>query len=497
MNIMKKYIIFMIISLGVTICNINYIWAEEIEVFTFSDLEYEVKNTEEPITIIIDEDIEFTKPLEIKEGKDIIIKSGGNYHCKLIVKEDFKHFIISYDAKLTLENIYLYRASVDAIDINDVIYNKGEVILRTGVVITNLDNINDNNELSNDHNNKSNTNDFSMNLATMVITWSGFALTFITLIAGILGIFGFRELRDLQKSRNEVKELHEKFEIHIKNITELEKSTEVQLEKLTRQFEEDAQSIMQATYYFTLGSNAYTDANYHDAIKYIEKSLKYLPRSTDSLCLIGRAYTIVEKTETSDEYFYRALAIDPDCAAAYRGLAALHRHKNLDKALEYAKIAVNKESQNTEYLNYLGQLLRDKNMLYDALQVFIKSDTLRRHPDTDFFLSILYLAEGLFGRARFHINNSIEQYDNVDEFKRSKPVWKELARWVAIFTGNEDNNDIINRALKQLNEVAKVIDTERTKLVVLGHIRFLLTVLKMDDSYIIESYRRINGNDET
>lgn len=336
---------------------------------------------------------------------------------------------------------------------------------------------------------------YILDISSLVVTWSGVILTFITLLSVLLAFIGIHEIRDISKIHKEVSDLESKMKADVERVESLRQLSEEQLEVLTEHFKNNAQTIMMATYYFSLGSNSYDEAKYRDAIMYLKKSLKYLPQSTDSLCLIGRAYTIVGEKVTSDEYFRKALEIDNNCAAAYRGLAAWHRHTNPEEALKNAKLAVEKEPENVEMLNYLGLLLRDQNYLSESLQKHLEANAIKRNPDTDFFLSLLYAKENSLGRARFHINNAIDQYENVDEFEKSKPVWKELAKWASILISECQDETTEEKALSQLDIIKQSIDTERTKIVVTGHVKFLLEGIKKDEKYISHSLGRIS--DET
>lgn len=340
---------------------------------------------------------------------------------------------------------------------------------------------------------QSSESDNALQVASLVVTWSGVVLSFLTIIAGIIGFVGFRELRNFQKARNEINEMKNEFEEHVKKIAELEGQSKDSLDKLVKNFEIDAQNIMQATYYFTMGSNTYIDAKYSDAIMYLKKSLEYLPRSTDSLCLLGRAYTIIGETSRSDECFKRALEIDPDCSAAYRGLAAWHRRTSLDKALEYAQLAVDKNPDNFETWNYLGQLLRDKGNNSEAMEAHLKSYGLKKHPDTAFFLSLLYAEAKLLDWARVYIQESINLYENDIEFTRSRKVWKQLAHWVSHLLSNSKNLKI--QALNQLDKVTEFIDNKRTQGSVIGHVTFLLSALDLDEEYIANSLKRVKKYD--
>ena len=100
---------------------------------------------------------------------------------------------------------------------------------------------------------------------------------------------------------------------------------------------------------------------------------------------MGRAYSFLGSKEISREYYQKALEIDKDCGAAFRGLAAWYRYAEPKKALEYAKKAADYEPENPEILNYYGQLLRDNGRVTEAMDIYLRSYSIKKHPDTYFF----------------------------------------------------------------------------------------------------------------
>lgn len=327
-----------------------------------------------------------------------------------------------------------------------------------------------------------------LDLSSLVIGWSGFALAVLTIIATILGFFGFHELRDLHKARIDVKSLEKQYTEYVEHIQQLETNYQERVSDLTSKFESEAQTIMLATYFYVCGSSSYQQSKYHEAVSYLQKAIILLPKNTDAICLLGRAYNFLGKKDKSHECFVEAISIDTHCSAAYRGLAAWYRFSDIEKALENAKLAVKYAPNNYEVLNYLGQLYRDHGQTAAALQTYIDSLKIRAHPDTEFFLSILYAAEGRRDRAKLHISNAIDKYDNDEEFATTRMVWKTMARWVkAILNGDNSN------ALKTLEIVVKQIDSEKTKKVVWGHISFLLSSMKVNKQYIATCKRKIGA----
>jgi len=240
-----------------------------------------------------------------------------------------------------------------------------------------------------------------------------------------------------------------------------------------------------------MGTDAYRRTKYREAIEHLKRSINFFPKNTDAICLIGRAYAFTGDRNTSYEYYQQALKIDTNCAAAFRGLSAWYRYEQPILALEYAKKAVENKPQDFEILNYYAQLLRDNNKLSESMDIYLKSYSIKRHPDTCFFLSILYLADDSYGRARTFIQEAIEGYNNEEEFGITKPVWRELAVWVQILAENSANTEF-DQALHQLDNVKAKIDSDKTRQVVVGHIKFALNSIQQTKEYINLSIQKVS-----
>lgn len=445
----------------------------------------EIDNITEVGTIVLTKDIIVDEAIKINKDKNIIIKANVEESVSIISGSNDYIFFITNGSELSLEGIRLVHHNE-----NGATLNEGTLILRS------CEEFNDTDYVRSDIENKDTQKDdvsdtFSvLDLAFLVISWSGFALAFLTIVAGILSFMGFKEIKDLQKGRDDVKELQEKYHEEVNKIENLELVGKKQIEVLEKRFEDEAQSIMYATHFYSMGLEAYKMAKYRDAIQYLKNSIKYFQKNTDAICLIGRAYSFIGQGDISIEYYQQALEIDDNCAAAFRGLSALNRYKNPIMALDYAKKAVDNKPDDPEILNYYGQLLRDNNKISDAMEVYLSSYSIKKFPDTCFFLSVLYLAEHSYGRACKFIQEAIDGYNNEDEFGVSKPVWKEMAIWVQILAKISQSNRF-DDALKQLGKVKARIDTDKTKYVVMGHIEFVLRSIKKEEDYINESKERI------
>lgn len=464
------------------------VYASENSIKTVASYEMlleEINNAIGTTTIVLTADIVVNDTIEIIENKNIIIKSDEGNYFSITSEGNNDIFYIDNNSELTLERIQLVSNST-----SNAIHNEGTLVLRSSEEIIKSDYVK--NDVKDNYTQEANAHESFTNfdIATFVISWSGFALAFLTITSGILSFIGFKEIKDLQKAREDVKSLQEKYNAEVIKIEALEMDSKKQLEVLEKKFEDEAHTIMYATYYYSMGSDAYRRAKYGEAIQYLKRSIKYFPKNTDAICLIGRAYAFIGHKDTSYEYYQHALQVDDNCAAAFRGLSAWYRYENPSKALKYAKRAVDNEPEDPEILNYYGLLLRDNKKLPEAMDIFLKSYSIKRLPDTSFFLSILFLAEDSYGRARIYIQDAVDGYSNEDEFGISKPVWKELAIWIQTLLSTSESTRFDN-ALHQLDKVRSAIDTAKTRRVVVGHIEFVLNSINQTEDYINLSKQRI------
>lgn len=455
--------------------------ASDYSVDTYEELKEAVNTINTDATIILSNDIIVPDVLNVADGVNLIIKAcDDNTH---LISSNGSDYIFYIEGKTT---VLFDRINLASSYSGGVIGGSGTVSFVNSTVIPyeeydiNVSKTDDNNDTF-PH----------MDIAGFIITWSGFALSFITIVSSVLAILGIKEVRDLRKTRDEIKKIEDAVKESQSNVREIETKYQESLEDLSTSFKNEARSIMFGTYYYSLGVDSYKRGKYSDSITLLKQSLEYIKDNTEADCLIGRAKTFIGEKEEALICYQNALDKDPTCASAYRGLAAYYRYSDLSKALENAEKAKELAPENTEILNYYGQLLRDDYKPSEALKVFLKSYSIKQHPDTDFFLSILYLSEGSMGRARIHIQDAINGYQKEEVFGAFKPVWIELARWIQALIIDEDASRF-DKALEQLRIVNQCIESEKTRTVVKGHVMYVLNALIKDEEYIGASEAIIN-----
>lgn len=480
---MKHSIIIALLCLMLVIFPVQ-IWASEIRVSSYEELKNVVFSEEESIIIVITQDITIPHALTIRSGANVTIKS-----CD----DDFRHissnnsdyiFITDETNSITFENI-----KISSSYIKGMFYGSGTLTFNNSYLISSPA-IGDNNNITNII--PENADPSPLELANLIISWSGLIIAFLTIGGAFISFWGFHEITKIKQIHSDLETTKLSFEKSLANIETIEANTKKELDNLALQFKKDANTIMNATYHYSQGTLEYKKGNYVNAIQSLKQSLHYISNNTEAICLIGRAYTFLGKREQALNYYNDALSIDANSIAAFRGLAAWYRFTDLPKALSYAEKAANLAPNNIEVLNYYAQLLRDNKEYQKSLNVLLNSYNIQRHPDTCFFLSTLYISENSLGRARLHIQEAISGYENKTEYGIAKPVWLELAKWVYILIENEKPSRL-ERATIQLGNIKKEIESSKTKDVVMLHVEYVLNALKLDSEYIHSNLEILNA----
>ena len=462
--------------------------AAEIRVSSYEELE-EAINTSEEIEILITQDIVVPHAISVSNGEVIIKSCDDNLRNISSAGTDYIFYIDS-NASIVIKSINIettyefgpFSGEGMASFVNSSVIMPYTYNSKTSKRLPQNTEIDDDKTVA-------------LDIANFVITWSGFLLAFITIVYGLLAFLGFRELRDLKRIRGEIEADKESINSSYNNIKEIEKSTEQKLSDLKLHFENDANSIMFGTYNFSLGTNYYKQGQYLEAIKYLKQSVSNIPQNTKAMCMLGRAYTFIGKKDKALECYKEALKIDKDCADAYRGLAAWYRHIDIKKAIANAEKAIELVPNDIELLNYYAQLLMDDGKKSDALNVFKESYALKPHPDTDFFLAIIYLSdktEDSLVSARYHINEAMKGYGDEEEFGPMKKVWLELTKWIHLLIKDKDEKRFDN-AFNQLKQVNTFIESEKTRIIVQSHVKRVLEYLAENQEYVDKSMGAING----
>ncbi len=343
----------------------------------------------------------------------------------------------------------------------------------------------------------------NVSIAAIVIYWSQYELAGVGLVFAAIGFLGLREFSHFVRLRKES-------ELRLKTVSDLEQQVEKQLEQLTnrsasesqrlndqitqiaalpveeeqkfeqrleqfsKQFESESQNFMQtfmeASYNFNVATDAYRIGNNERAIEYFLLVLNSQPKNTLVMERLGRAYSNLNNMNKAIDYLEnKALAIDPSFVPALRSLALCYRYSDRDKAIDYFQRALKIDPSDYETWDFLGLLYRDNQLIDEAISAHKHALDLKRRPETQFYLSILYAIKGDEEGAKAMSLNARYDLKQKEHKERIRPVWQILiCAGVPIIEGNVDE------AYQLVESLSSYITTQRICDAITGHLKFLL-----------------------
>lgn len=335
-------------------------------------------------------------------------------------------------------------------------------------------------------------------VANGFVTFAGVILSIVAVvvaIAGILEILGRRQIesRIQQVAQLELRleqqletrtqqfatlehQIEEQVQAFAKRLEQLDKEIineqsafQEHLKDLAHRFENENQQFMEASYNFSMGKAAYLDGDDQHTIEYFLEALKLWPNNPRILERIGRSYSNLNDIAQAIFYLDRALAIDPSHIPSLRSLALCYRGTEPQKAIDYLNRALKVNPAGFEALDFLGLIHRDLGLVEEAIGYHERALAIKKRPETEFYLSILYAMKGDIKGAKVRALSA--EYDTYkqEHDKRMRPVWKNLVQSsVHIIDGNKE------KALQLIRESTHDIKTQRIYEALKGHLEFLL-----------------------
>lgn len=331
--------------------------------------------------------------------------------------------------------------------------------------------------------NSATNQELAVSTANMVITWTGLLFTVIAIAISVIGFLGFKEIGDLKKREIQLNAFFEKTKQVLEKAEEIEKTASNRFESMSREYKKNIENVIQASYYYTIGASKYKLGDHNEAIKFLEEARRYNPNNTEVICLIGKSYAHLGELKTAEDSFNSAISIDSNCADAYRGIAKLYRYTNNNKSLENAKKAAELAPFDPEALTYYGLLLMQDGQREDALVYLLNSHRIKNHPDTSFFISLIYFQDGAWERAEDYIDQAIHGYSEEDTYGSYRELWMELSKWIKGMLPPVDN-DKLEKALEHLKLINQIECSRRTRKSVASHIRTVLDSLSIEQDYV-------------
>lgn len=301
-----------------------------------------------------------------------------------------------------------------------------------------------------------------ISVANNIIAWSGFFLAIIASAVTVAGFFGIREFL-------RIRHLSDEFEKQIQGVTHLKTQVESDLQELHKQLASESQTLIEAAYNFSVATDAYRVGDNVRAIEYYLQVLSAQPENKLVMERLGRAYSNLNEMSKALHYLEKALASDSSYVPALRSLALCYRYTDKDKSIDYFQQALKLDPSDYETWDFLGLIYRDNQRIGEAIDAHTQALSLKRRPETQFYLSILYAMQGDMKRAKLMSLNAEDDLDKKEHDERIRPIWKDLIRsGVHIIEGDEDE------AYKFIESLSPYIRTQRTYDAVTGHLNFLL-----------------------
>lgn len=325
-------------------------------------------------------------------------------------------------------------------------------------------------------------NDSVLGIAEFVIYWSGAFLTLVTVLLAIAAFFGIIEFRSTRRLREvvstqvsdllvQVADLKKQVEETERQAIEVATHAENQLAMLVKKFESDSQKLMDVTYTFTEANIAYNIGNNKRAIDYFLRVLDLQPDNLRVMERLGRAYSNLNQLPEATLYLKKAIDKDPNNVPALRSLGLCYRYQNPTEAINIFQQALTIDPDDYESWDFLGLIYRDQKIYEKAIDAHEKALKLKRRPETEFYLSILYFLTGDTELGRLMALNAENDLKDHEHQERIRPVWKTLINSaVPIIDGNE------HEAFRLIQTLKPYITSNRIHDGVVAHLEILLTV---------------------
>lgn len=314
--------------------------------------------------------------------------------------------------------------------------------------------------------------DQAVNFANNVIQWSAVLLTTFAIMLALAGFLGLREIQAIRKYSHEIDEIKSQFLSHLHSVESLEGRIAAQLRELSDTFAKESQTFIEASYNFNTATLAYSLGDNARAIEYYRRALQLQPQNAGVYFRMGRAYTNLDDTRAAIEAFQKALDLKPDNAEALRGMATAYRYIDLEKSIDFAQRATVASPADYESWDYLGLLYRDKTQIDAAIDSHQRARRIHSRPETDFFLSLLFVQKKDMERAKLMMQSANVSLGDAQAADRVRPLWAAVIRCgKAILEEKTDTTRTI------ANEISQLVTTERIAEAVASHFAFLLQAL--------------------
>jgi tetratricopeptide (TPR) repeat protein len=181
--------------------------------------------------------------------------------------------------------------------------------------------------------------------------------------------------------------------------------------------------------YYAIARLHMRDKNEMDAIKQFNLILKKKPGQVVPHMILGTIYEMQKNLEMSEKHYREALKIKSDFVPAANNLAYMlaEGDKNIDEALEFARTAKAKASDDPNVADTLGWIYYKKGLYDSAVGEF--RDSLKKLPDNalvNYHLGLALYRKGDTQKAKEVLEQALDLDGNFDGADNARSILSRL-----------------------------------------------------------------------
>jgi tetratricopeptide (TPR) repeat protein len=181
--------------------------------------------------------------------------------------------------------------------------------------------------------------------------------------------------------------------------------------------------------YYALAGLYLSEKQQDRAISQYNELLAVNPKQPGAHMLLATIYDMQERFDLSERHYRAALEAKADFVAAANNLAYIlaDQGKDLDEALNFARLAREKLPDNPNVMDTLGWVYYKKGHYENAIAQF--SDSLQQIPDNatvTYHLGMAYYKNGDLAKARAELEKALQLDENFSGAAEAKQILAEL-----------------------------------------------------------------------
>jgi tetratricopeptide (TPR) repeat protein len=181
--------------------------------------------------------------------------------------------------------------------------------------------------------------------------------------------------------------------------------------------------------YYALARIYLSEGKADQAIAQYEAALEANPKQSGAHMLLAVIYDSQQDTENSEKHYRAALEINPDFAPAANNLAFIlaDQDKDIDEALQLARLAKEKLPNDAHVMDTLGWVYYKKGLYDSAIGEF--SDSLVKLADNavvNYHIGMAFYKKGNTARAREYLEKALSLQSDFPGSEEARQVLAEL-----------------------------------------------------------------------